>query len=173
MLGIPRLWHWCVLDCRLAWQCGAFVCCVVQPLCVCVLVVAFGSHQGLWLVMSHTNQPPHGGVVRWSHSTTVPLSMCPFCVCVCVWDETRVVMVTMVAPSHCIAINNTRTTCMSSIWPLTHLSAFFLAFWLLMAFNKVCVAWCVAWQPLALQHHIWHTHTSETVIGGTPNWWLC
>ena len=62
---------------------------------------------------------------------------------------------------------------MSSIWPLTHLSAFFLAFWLLMAFKKVCVAWCVAWQPLALQHHIWHTHTSETVIGGTPNWWLC
>lgn len=138
------------------WHGSVVLLCVVwfnHFVCVCVFVVAFGSHQGLWLVMSHTNQPPHGGVVRWSHSTTVPLSMSPL-LCVCVWDETRVVMVTMVAPSHCIAINNTRTTCMSSIWPLTHLSAFFLAFWLLMGFNKVCV-WHGVWHG----NH-WHFNTT-------------
>ena len=26
---------------------------------------------------------------------------------------------------------------------------------------------CVAWQPLPLQHHFCHTHTTVTVIGGT------
>lgn len=141
---------------------------------VCVFVVAFGSHQGLWLVMSHTNQPPHGGVVRWSHSTTVPLSMSPL-LCLCVWDETRVVMVTMVAPSHCIAINNTRTTCMSSIWPLTHLSAFFLAVFGCSWDSRRCVCGMVCGMATigTSTPHLAHTHTSETVIGGTPNWWLC
>ena len=30
-----------------------------------------------------------------------------------------------------------------------------------------CIMVCVAWQPLPLQHHFCHTHTTVTVIGGT------
>ena len=155
------VWCFCVL-------CGS------TTLCVCV---GGGIWQSSRTLVGHE---PHQPTTTWWCCEVVSFHHClsfhvPFlCVCLCVWEETRVVMVTMVAPSHCIAINNTRTTCMSPIWPLTHLSAFFLAVLAAHGIQQgVCVAWCVAWQPLALQHHIWHTHTSETVIGGTPNWWLC
>ena len=154
------VWCFCVL-------CGS------TTLCVCV---RGGIWQSSRTLVGHE---PHQPTTTWWCCEVVSFHHCPsFHVAhsVCVWDETRVVMVTMVASSHCIAINNTRTTCMSSIWPLTHLSAFFLAaFWLLMAFKKVCV-----WHGVRHGNH-WHfnttfgthTHTSETVIGGTPNWWLC
>ena len=136
----------------MAWQCGAFVCCVVQPLCVCV---GGGIWQSSRTLVGHE---PHQPTTTWWCCEVVSFHHCPSfhvpLLSVCVWDETRVVMVTMVAPSHCIAINNTRTTCMSSIWPLTHLSAFFLAFWLLMGFKKVCV-WHGVWHG----NH-WHFNTT-------------
>ena len=104
---------------RLVWQCGV-LCCVVHPLCVWSSL--FGTHHPLCLHTSHSNQPPLDGVVRWCESTTVPLSVSLFTECECEWQETRVVMVTMKAPSHSIAITNTTTTFMSTICTLTHLS---------------------------------------------------
>ena len=53
--------------------CGSFTLCVV-PL--------FGTHHPLCLHTSHSNQPPLDGVVRWCESTTVPLSISLFTVCV-------------------------------------------------------------------------------------------
>lgn len=88
-----------------------------STLCV---VLLFGTHHPLCLHTSHSNQPPLDGVVRWCESTTVPLSISLFTVCECEWQETRVVMVTMKAPSHSIAITNTTTTSMSTICARTH-----------------------------------------------------
>ena len=102
---------------RLVWQCGV-LCCVVHPLCVWSSPL-FGTHHPLCLHTSHSNQPPLDGVVRWCESTTVPLSISLFTECECEWQETRVVMVTMKAPSHSIAITNTTTTSMSTICALT------------------------------------------------------
>lgn len=66
---------------RLVWQCGV-LCCVVHPLCVWSPL--FGTHHPLCLHTSHSNQPPLDGVVRWCESTTVPLSISLFTVCVSV-----------------------------------------------------------------------------------------
>lgn len=133
------VWCFCVL-------CGS------TTLCVCV---GGGIWQSSRTLVGHE---PHQPTTTWWCCEVVSFHHCPSfhvpLLCVCVWDETRVVMVTMVAPSHCIAINNTRTTCMSSIWPLTHLSAFFLAFWLLMGFKKVC-EWHGVWHG----NH-WHFNTT-------------
>ena len=140
------VWCFCVL-------CGS------TTLCVCV---GGGIWQSSRTLVGHE---PHQPTTTWWCCEVVSFHHCPSfhvpLLCVCVWDETRVVMVTMVAPSHCIAINNTRTTCMSSIWPLTHLSAFFLAFWLLMGFKKVCVCGMVCGMATigTSTPHLAHTHT--------------
>ena len=120
----------------------------------------FGTHHPLCLHTSHSNQPPLDGVVRWCESTTVPLSISLFTVCE--WQETRVVMVTMKAPSHSIAITNTTTTSMPTICTHIHLSVL-----LGLVAHHMHHGVCVAWQPLPLQHHFCHTHTTVTVIGGT------
>ena len=52
-----------------------------STLCV---VSLFGTHHPLCLPTSHSYQPPLDGVVRWCESTTVPLSISLFTVCVCV-----------------------------------------------------------------------------------------
>ena len=112
MDGCLRALDWRVVERRLVWQCSVFVLCGSSTLCV---VPLFGTHHPLCLHTNHSNQPPLDGVVRWCESTTVPLSISLFTVCECEWQETRVVMVTMKAPSHSIAITNTTTTSMSTI----------------------------------------------------------
>ena len=54
---------------------GSSTLCVVFP-------PFFGTHHPLCLHTSHSNQPPLDGVVRWCESTTAPLSICLFTVCV-------------------------------------------------------------------------------------------
>ena len=153
------VWCFCVL-------CGS------TTLCVCVLVVAFGSHQGLWLVMSHTNQPPHGGVVRWSHSTTVPLSMSPL-LCVCVGrdksgDGDHGGAITL----HC---HQQHKDHLHVVHLATHsLVCLLLGFLAAHGIQQgVCGMVCGMATIGTSTPHLAHTHTSETVIGGTPNWWLC
>ena len=144
---------------RLVWQCGV-LCCVVHPLCVWSPL--FGTHHPLCLHTSHSNQPPLDGVVRWCESTTVPLSISLFTVCECEWQETRVVMVTMKAPSHSIAITNTTTTSMSTICTHTHLSGL-LGLVAHHMHHGVCGMATIATSTPLLPH----THTTVTVIGGT------
>ena len=122
---------------RLVWQRGV-LCCVVHPLCVWSPL--FGTHHPLCLHTSHSNQPPFDGVVRRCESTTVPLSISLFTVCEseCEWQETRVVMVTMKAPSHSIAITNTTTTSMSTICTLTHTLE-----WVVGIGGSSHASWCV------------------------------
>ena len=153
--------------------CGAFVCCVVQPLCVCV---GGGIWQSSRTLVGHE---PHQPTTTWWCCEVVSFHHCPsfhvplLCVSVCVGrdksgDGDHGGAITL----HCHQQHKDHLH-------VVHLATHSLVCLLLGCLaahgiqEGVCVAWCVAWQPLALQHHIWHTHTSETVIGGTPNWWLC
>ena len=151
--------------------CGAFVCCVVQPLCVCV---GGGIWQSSRTLVGHE---PHQPTTTWWCCEVVSFYHCPSF---------------HIAPSVCLCVGRDKSGDSDHGGAITlhchqqhkdHLHVVHLATHSLVCLlgclaahviqEGVCVAWCVAWQPLALQHHIWHTHTSETVIGGTPNWWLC
>ena len=149
--------------------CGSSTLCVVPP---------FGTHHPLCLHTSHSNQPPLDGVVRWCESTTVPLSISLFTVCKCEWQETRVVMVTMKAPSHSIAITNTTTTSMSTICAHTHLSGL-LGLVAHHMHHGVCGMTTIATSTPLLPHT--HSHSEEgdgkrdsgfTPPHNTIKWWL-